>query len=195
MGLVTPQQNQPNDTIEASDINTPVNQLAAVLNGSVDSTNLASSAVATVNIADNAVTASKLATNALTLGYAQITADVNTASSTYVQVTGLTLTVTIPSGSRQIRITAKCGSAYNGTNADGVGISIWDGTVGSGTQLDASEGISAVANNTHSLSPVAIVTPSAGSKTYNIGIKAITGGTAHTNSQTTVPSFILVEAI
>ena len=53
MGLVSPSQSNPGDTIEADDINTPVNQLAAVINGAVD----------TANLADSSVTLSKLANN------------------------------------------------------------------------------------------------------------------------------------
>lgn len=51
MGTINPTQSSPGDTIEASDVNTPVNQLAAVINGNIE----------TVNIADNAVTTAKLA--------------------------------------------------------------------------------------------------------------------------------------
>lgn len=54
MTLVTPQQSSPGDTIEASDINTPVNQLAAVINGNVDSNNLANGAVTVTKIASGA---------------------------------------------------------------------------------------------------------------------------------------------
>jgi len=60
MPIVTPQQSSPNDTIEASDINNPINQLAAVLNGAIDSANLAANAVVTAAIADSAVTPNKL---------------------------------------------------------------------------------------------------------------------------------------
>jgi hypothetical protein len=45
MGLVNPSQSNPGDTIEASDINGPVNQLAAVLNGNVDASNVAANSV------------------------------------------------------------------------------------------------------------------------------------------------------
>jgi hypothetical protein len=62
MTVVNPTQSSPGDTIEAADVNTPVNQLAAVLNGNVDSTNLADNAVATAKIADSAVTPAKLLT-------------------------------------------------------------------------------------------------------------------------------------
>ena len=60
MGVVNPQQSNPGDTIEASDINTPVNQLAAVINGNIDSNNIADSAVTTAKVADNAIITTKI---------------------------------------------------------------------------------------------------------------------------------------
>lgn len=59
IGIVNPSQSNPNDTIEASDINGPVNQIAAVLNGNVDSANLATDAVVTAAIANSAITPGK----------------------------------------------------------------------------------------------------------------------------------------
>lgn len=56
MGTVNPSQSSPGDTIEAADVNLPVNQLAAVINGGIE----------TVNIADNAVTAAKVADGTIT---------------------------------------------------------------------------------------------------------------------------------
>src|SRR5207245_4076341 len=67
-----------------------------------------------------------------TLGYAQITANITTTSTTVVQATGLTVTVTIPSGGRRVRIT---GLASNVGSSGTVQMSIWDGTVGTGTSL------------------------------------------------------------
>lgn len=60
MGLVNPQQSSPGDTIEADDINTPISQLAAVINGNIESANIADSAVTSSEIADSAVTPAKL---------------------------------------------------------------------------------------------------------------------------------------
>lgn len=59
IGLVSPTQSSPGETIEASDINTPVNQLAAVINGSIETANLADSAVTTAKLADGAITPPK----------------------------------------------------------------------------------------------------------------------------------------
>ena len=58
--LVTPTQSNPNDTIEAADINTPVNQLAAVINGNIETANLADASVTSAKIVNSSVTAAKL---------------------------------------------------------------------------------------------------------------------------------------
>jgi hypothetical protein len=60
MSTVSPSQSNSGDTIEAADINTPVNQLAAVINGGIDATNIAASGVGTSQLAALAVTAAKL---------------------------------------------------------------------------------------------------------------------------------------
>ena len=52
----------PNDgeTIDASDVSTPINTIVNAINGNLDSNNIAASGVATANIADDAVTAAKM---------------------------------------------------------------------------------------------------------------------------------------
>lgn len=44
MGLVNPSQSSPGETIEAADVNTPVNQLAAVINGEIENVNVKANA-------------------------------------------------------------------------------------------------------------------------------------------------------
>lgn len=139
----------------------------------------------------NSVSAANLATNAITLGYAQITSNFTTTSTTAVQVTGLTATVTIPAGGRRVKITG-----YTSSNGSG-GISqmsIWDGTVGSGTQLQTFNSPTAGASGALIQ---AVVTPTAGSKTYNIGVLTTSGTStiAADAAGTTSPAFILVETI
>ncbi|HJQ08005.1 MAG TPA: hypothetical protein VJ836_00825 [Candidatus Saccharimonadales bacterium] len=60
MAVVNPTQSNSGDTIEADDINTPVNQLAAEINGNIETANLKDSAVTTAKITDDAVTDNKL---------------------------------------------------------------------------------------------------------------------------------------
>ena len=145
-------------------------------------------------LAANAITADKLATSAITLGYAQATSTFTTTSATAVQVTSLTASVTIPAGGRKVKITAWCGALYNATAGINAVMSIWDGTVGSGTQLAQCYGVSNAAATSNG-TVMAVVTPAAGAKTYNVGLYRGSGGTATMEAVATSPMFILVEAI
>jgi hypothetical protein len=153
----------------------------------------ASSVGAGANVT-NGVQAAALATNAITLGYAQITsANFTTASTSPVQVTGLTITVTIPAGGRKVKITAFTGGLYNTTAASSAIMTVWDGVVGSGTQLSRGTGIEGGSSSSSGVA-MAVVTPSAGSKTYNVGLHA-SANTATLEASATAPAFILVESI
>jgi hypothetical protein len=160
---------------------------------------LASAALAgsvnTAAIQTNAVSAAELATNAITLGYASTTSNFTIASGTATQVTGLTATVTIPAGGRKIKITAFARSIYNTSAAHVSFMSIWDGTVNSGTELAQSQYVDVSGSTGGVAIAIAVVTPSAGSKTYNVGLNSDGTGTAGLQAASTYPAFILVEAI
>lgn len=147
------------------------------------------------SLTQNAVQAKHLATNAITLGYAQITGSFSTTSTSATQVTGLTTTVTIPAGGRSVKITGYFSSAQNGTSSDGVILTLWDGVVGSGTQIGQYNIANAAGAPNTGATMIAVVTPAAGSKTYNVGTAAFVGGTVTIGAATTSPAFILVEAI
>jgi hypothetical protein len=66
MGLVSPTQSNPGDTIEAADVNTPVNELADAVNGNIDTENLADGAVTTPKLEDAAISTAKIADDAVT---------------------------------------------------------------------------------------------------------------------------------
>jgi hypothetical protein len=142
----------------------------------------------------NSVSAANLATSAITLGYAQITTTFSTTNTSATQVTGLTATVTIPAGGRKVKITVGTGTLYNATSTDQAILTIWDGTVGSGTQLQQANAYAPATNTGSPTTLIAVVTPAAGSKTYNVGLHA-TAGTANMQALSTGPAFILVEAI
>lgn len=151
--------------------------------------------IASGALATNAVAASNLATNAITLGYAQITTNFATSNTTDTQVTGLSVTVTIPSGGRKVKITVFAANVFNTTANTTITATLWNGTVGSGTQLSQMQTIPASA-----IGPVlmimAVHTPSAGSITYNVGIRTANGAdAANISAASTTPAFILVEAI
>lgn len=136
-----------------------------------------------------------LGSGLITLGYAQITADATTSGGTASAVAGLSAAVTIPAGSRKVRISVFAPNVRNSTSSTAVGLSIWDGTVGSGTQLQEITPTSAAANaNVPGICQV-VVTPAAGAKTYNAGFRNIGGATATLTASATAPAYILVEAL
>lgn len=149
--------------------------------------------VNTAALQTNAVGASNIATNAIKLGMATITGNITTTSTSFVQATGLTAPVTIPSGGRSVKITVIADSWFN-SGANFNTLSIWDGTVGSGTQIAQQEQSMIAGNDQFVVICMAVVTPGAGSKTYNVGWKT-TGGTATILASSVAPAMILVEAI
>jgi hypothetical protein len=143
-------------------------------------------------VVQGGIGATEISTSAITLGYAQITTDFTTTSATPVQVTGLTISPTIPAGGRRIKITVRADYVDNATSGGFTTISIWDGTVGSGILLAEIEPPTDLRQMPVNI--LASVVPSAGSKTYNVGIS--TGaGTVTLHSTATNAAFILVEAI
>lgn len=153
----------------------------------------------TVTLPTNSIEAADLATNAITLGHASITSSFSTTSTTVVQVTGLSAVVTIPAGSRRIRISAYCPNLGSSSSPKVSYLSIWDGTVGSGTQLQEVPHIQAALQTPFSSACLVstTVTPAAGSKTYNVGLRSDGGGgiTSWMTLGVTTPAYILVEAI
>jgi hypothetical protein len=128
------------------------------------------------------------------LGSATITSLFSTTSSTPVQVTGLSVTVSA-SGSQKLKVTAFAQWIGNATGGDYAAITLWDGPVGSGTQIAAC----VVGQSGTVLAPaiaVALVTPSAGSHTYNVGLdNQAAGGTARLSAAATAPALLMVEGV
>lgn len=151
------------------------------------------------NLPTGSVQAAALSSSAIMIGYAQITSAFNTSSTTAVQVTGLSVTVTIPAGNtRRVRISAISQSALLASSTGGwVTCSIWDGTVGSGTLL--AQGITQFITGSVTEGQVnafAVVTPSAGSHTYNVGLASSgSSSTMRLNASANSPAFISVEYV
>jgi hypothetical protein len=151
--------------------------------------------VETANIATGAVTDLKIGTAAILLGFSSITADQTTSSVTAVQVTGLTKTVTVPSGGRSVKITVVANSIRNATAASNSEVSLWTGTVGSGTQLAAWQATSFGAGEQTPIGAPFIHTPASGSITYNVGFRNIGGSTVTFAAGATTPAQLIVELI
>jgi hypothetical protein len=141
-------------------------------------------------LATNSVTAAKLDTAAIKLGFASLGSPVTlTTPSSATLITGLSTTVTIPAGGRSVKLTGWTTNLGSSTGSGTVTLGLWDGSVGSGTLVAAT--IVVLATTQQPGGPVmAVVTPSAGSKTYNLAITCTSG-----NFTAGAGSFILVEAI
>lgn len=190
-------------TADVADYNTPINTIVNEINGNLDNANiktaaaidgskLADSSITSTKIVQNAVQADDLATNAITLGYAQIVANFNTGGVVTNQaVTGLSTTVTIPAGNRRIEI-----EVFTGHISVGAGtfltLTVWDGTVGSGTQLAKCEAKPGAVDIPTAFTLKASPTPAAGSKTYAVGISS-TAAAAQINAAATNPAYIHVK--
>lgn len=156
-------------------------------------TQLPASSVNTQAVATGAIDATKLSTSAITLGYTQITSNFVTASTTTTALTGLSASVTIPAGGRRIEIEVFLPSDIS-TTQSGQNLSIWDGTVGSGTQLQLASQFQSDAGVANYHICKWYGTPSAGSKTYNVGINT-SSGTLTVGATATAPAFVVVKAV
>jgi hypothetical protein len=171
------------DTIDASDYNVPVNTIVNEINGNLDNSNIDSAAaISGSKLADGSVPPDKLATGAIFLGYAERASDFTTTSTSVVDVTDLSVTVTIPAGGRKVKITGY--SRWIGGNGT-VEMFITDG---SNTQIQRAT--SSV--NMYNANIVGYDTPSAGSKTYKIRASQGSAGTLTFRGNT---AFILVELV
>lgn len=101
MSLVSPSQSNSGDTIEASDINNPINQLAAVINGGIDANNITDNSVTTAKLASGSVTPAKLATGASS---ALVSTSETTTSTSYADLATTTDTVTVTIGANGIAL-------------------------------------------------------------------------------------------
>lgn len=194
MGIISVSLPSDGTTADVADVNTPLTTIATEINGNLDNNNIKSgAAIDGSKLADASIPATKLATGAITLGYAQRTSDFTTTS--LAAVTNLSVTVTIPSGGRRIKVTVWSADLSSSASATIARMTLWDGAVSSGTQLSMAQVTSAGANYGAPGSIVWTGTPSAGSKTYNVGLQDIGAATAKIQGGATYPAFILVEAI
>lgn len=148
-------------------------------------------------VKQNMISADQLATNAISLGKAAATSTFTTSSGTEVQVTGLSVTVTIPAGGRDVKVSAFINRLLNQTANNGAQFSLWNGTVGVGSIIQSADyDGGGIANAGSSQSPFVVLTaPAAGSVTYNASLKRFTGSTAQINASATAPNQIIAEVV
>lgn len=118
------------------------------------------------------------------IGYRQATANTSTnvtASGSTPTVTGLTMPIIIPAY-RSVEITYQGSRVGNDTANSGAELSLWDGATGSGTLLDTMN-VNGVPINNFGVPMTGVYTyvnntASAVSKTFRVGLLALTGGNA-----------------
>lgn len=125
------------------------------------------------------------------LGYAQITSNSTTTSTTAATPSvPIGVTVTVPTGYTKVKITVYTVLLQNSATTNSV-ITLWRGTVGSGTQVQQWDGNQATFQEGANL--ISIDTPTAGSVTYNVGLNTVSTGTATITAASNYPAFILME--
>lgn len=154
---------------------------------------LQDNAVTTAKITDKHVTAVKLADSAIYLGSKSQTANHNTgAVTTQVDITGFSLTITMPTTTRQLKLTL---SANSVTNASGTGTD---------TTLAIREGVTTINSRTFSApngvatpipSLVWIGTPTAGTHTYQISTTNTIATNVQYNFSSTASGYLIAELI
>lgn len=126
-------------------------------------------------------------TTVRTLGHAQATADQGSIGASDVELTGLSVTVDVPSGAR-IRITGK----VNFQQSSATGISRL--RIKESTTMLADSLLSATNGSYYSVDTVAVLTPSTGSHTYTLAMTTSSGAITML-AGAAYPAFILVEDI
>lgn len=138
------------------------------------------------------VLGSGLATSAILLGYAAITASV-TGFTSEADITGLSSTVTVPSGGRAVKITVHIPDIPTSANSQRAALAIKESTTVLGRRYQwlastsGGNGVDVI---------VYVAAPSAASHTYKAMIARDVGaGTIDVYASATEPSFILVELV
>lgn len=129
------------------------------------------------------------------LAYTPKTSNFATTSTSNVAVTGLSASVTVPAGSRPIKITVFLPQNQM-SNSNGMYVSIWEGTVGSGTLITEAELDEGSATYQRAATVMAVIpSPTAGSKTYNVGTRIVNAGTLTLKASSSLVAFILIEQV
>lgn len=141
--------------------------------------------------ADNGITGSMLGSSAISLGYSPITTNFNAGTTSEILISGLTTTVTVPTGTRNLEI-----HVYSASVGAASGISVlklYDGTFGVGSPTQIGQyNIDAVNQGAHMMSVMAAV--AAGSKTFSATVINSSANPTISASSTS-PAYMLVKAI
>lgn len=118
----------------------------------------------------------------------------NSTATSQALVSGLTLSHTAQS-TIPYKVRLRASSIYNGNSAVNAIVALWDGTVGSGTQLTRAVHSMASANIQSSFNIETPVIYASGSKTYNVSLEGNGGGTSTIAAATTAPVIMELELV
>lgn len=131
----------------------------------------------------------------LTAQTVSITSNFTTASTTAVQITGLSISFTAAGNGQQYKITVQPPTVQNSTAQNNIVLTIWDGAVGTGTQVGGATTQPFGATAPDHLIATTVVAPAAGSKTYNVGMSTTGTNTATFAASATTPAWFIIEPI
>ena len=184
------------NTVNTSQLVSNAVTTAKILDANITTAKILDANITTAKLLDNNVTAAKLATNAITLGTTSITSNSTTTSTTAAAPSvPVSLTVTIPSGGREVEVEFYASRVANSNDGNASIVTLWDGAVGSGTQLQRAVITAATVNAGVPVTMKFKSTPSAGSKTYNIGLSATAATTATIEAASTYPAYLTVKVV
>lgn len=135
--------------------------------------------------------------NPTVIGLGVLTSTFSTTSTTPLQITSLSAPVVTPVTGRNLKITAYCGSLYSATGQARLHLTLWDGPVNTGTQLNYAAPATSAASTPQTVSVVAYVSPAGGlSKVYNLSAHTEIGANACVlESSVSQPVYITVEIV
>jgi hypothetical protein len=160
----------------------------SVTSGTIGSAALASNAVTSSAIATNAVTAPKLSTSAIYLGATTITANMTATSAAFAATSPtMILSVTVPSGGRNMQITCFGPAISTSAAANYAFAAVYDttaGAIGSGASMvGTARYVSTTGGYASGLYITGVVSaPSAGVHTYQLALASGGGGTTTVNA-------------
>lgn len=147
------------------------------------------------------ISAVSYSTNATPYGYPGVTnivaesrLQINATATSQAQVNGFSLTATLSAG-QEYRVRVFGASTYNSSSATNTIIRVWDGTVGSGTNMGAYVSSSPSANNQQAVYLETPAFKATGSKTYNVSLEGNGGGTSTLACSSTNPAAMVLERV
>lgn len=158
---LTTAQTLTNKTLTSPVINTPTGDVA---------TKTGTETLTNKTLTSPVINGSVTGTASNRLGYAQVTAG-QSGITTATDLTGLTITVTVPAGGRDVQIFAQLPLVYSTTTGDRVNLSIKEGST---TLALIYQSIDGTLGNFISMTAY-LVAPTAGSHTYKLTLTRDTG--------------------